>query len=210
VEDDVKKSRLDDGTVLVGFELPAAVEATSVTVCGDFNDWAPGADPLSRSEDGRFRTELTLPAGRRWRFRYLLDGERWENDWAADDYVPNGLGQDDSVVDLTDASAFPTTGSSASTDDAAVVNGSAVNGSAVNGSAVDDSTADGSVVDDRSTSAAGSRGRLIRWWRKVTGRQATSSSADGASEGTDTADGASEGTDTADVSSSRRDHAPVG
>jgi len=31
----------------------------------------------------------------------LLDGRRWDNDWAADGYVSNGFGGDDSVVDLT-------------------------------------------------------------------------------------------------------------
>ena len=99
----MQKSRLDDETVLVAFELPAAAAATSVTLVGDFNGWSPGKHHLRPLDDGSFRTELPLPAGRRWRFRYLLDGERWENDWAADDYVPNGLGADDSVVDLTAA-----------------------------------------------------------------------------------------------------------
>lgn len=97
------KSRLDDETVLVAFELPAAVGATSVSLCGEFNGWSRETHSLDRLEDGRFRAELPLPTGQRWRFRYLLDGQRWENDWAADDYVPNGLGSDDSVVDLTDA-----------------------------------------------------------------------------------------------------------
>lgn len=101
------KSRLDDETVLVAFELPAAVAATSVNLVGEFNGWSPGKHPLDLLDDGSFRTEIPLPAGHRWRFRYLVDGERWENDWAADDYVPNGLGTDDSVVDLTDADGLP-------------------------------------------------------------------------------------------------------
>ena len=42
-----------------------------------------------------------LDAGRAYRFRYLLDGQRWDNDWAADVYLPNDFGGDDSVVDLT-------------------------------------------------------------------------------------------------------------
>ena len=96
------KTRVTETTARVSFELPASVEAESVAVCGDFNDWAPQAHPLHRMTDGGFRADLELATGRRWRFRYLLDGERWENDWAADDYVPNGLGADDSVVDLTD------------------------------------------------------------------------------------------------------------
>ncbi|MFN8080760.1 MAG: isoamylase early set domain-containing protein [Kineosporiaceae bacterium] len=100
------KHKLDDGSVLVAFELPAAVAAESVSLVGEFNDWSPAANPLARQDDGHFRTELRLPAGQRARFRYLLDGRRWENDWAADDYVPNGLGADDSVVDLTDVAAI--------------------------------------------------------------------------------------------------------
>jgi hypothetical protein len=31
----------------------------------------------------------------------LIDGQRWDNDWAADAYLPNSFGGDDSVVDLT-------------------------------------------------------------------------------------------------------------
>ncbi len=100
------KSRLDDGSVLVAFELPAEVAATSVSLVGDFNDWSPEANPLHLLSDGRFRTEVALPAGQRSRFRYLIDGQRWENDWAADDYVPNGLGAEDSIVDLTHVEAL--------------------------------------------------------------------------------------------------------
>ena len=32
---------------------------------------------------------------------HLLDGDRWDNDWAADAYVRNDFAGDDSVVDLT-------------------------------------------------------------------------------------------------------------
>jgi hypothetical protein len=103
----VIKSRLGDGAVLVGFELPAAVSAGTASVCGDFNDWSPLAHPLTLAADGTFFGFVELPAGRRWHFRYLLDGERWENDWAADDYVGNQHGGEDSVVDLTDVSSLP-------------------------------------------------------------------------------------------------------
>jgi 1,4-alpha-glucan branching enzyme len=92
-------------TVRVRFELPAAVTATTAAVCGDFNDWSPTANPLTRLDDGRFECVLELPSGRRWHFRYLLDGVRWENDWAADDYVPNIHGGEDSVLDLCDGTA---------------------------------------------------------------------------------------------------------
>jgi 1,4-alpha-glucan branching enzyme len=73
---------------------------TDVVVVGDFNNWTPGAHPMTGGTSG-WTCTLTVPIGRRYRFRYLLDGERWENDWEADDYVDNDHGGQDSVVDLT-------------------------------------------------------------------------------------------------------------
>lgn len=86
--------------VRITFELPGSTGARTANLCGDFNDWSPSADPMTPLTDGGFRITVGLAAGRRWRFRYLLDGDRWENDWAADDYEPNAYGGQDSVVDL--------------------------------------------------------------------------------------------------------------
>ena len=69
-------------------------------MCGDWNDWAADADVMRRHADGGFSVTVGLEAGRAYRFRYLLDGYRWDNDWAADAYQPNDFGGDDSVVDL--------------------------------------------------------------------------------------------------------------
>jgi CHAD domain-containing protein len=88
------------GTASVTFTLPAAVRATHVAICGEWNDWSVGHDVMDRVGDTFSRT-IVLQAGRTYRFRYLLDGRRWENDRDADAYVPNGFGSDDSVVDLT-------------------------------------------------------------------------------------------------------------
>jgi hypothetical protein len=88
------------GTVDVTFRVPAAVAAHSAHVCGEFNDWSTTADPMDPQVDGSFELTRALPVGRRWRFRYLLDSDRWENDWTADDYPPNAFGDHDSVVDL--------------------------------------------------------------------------------------------------------------
>jgi hypothetical protein len=41
---------------------------------------------------------LWVEAGRQYRFRYLIDGERWENDHAADGYAPNPFGSEDAVL----------------------------------------------------------------------------------------------------------------
>jgi hypothetical protein len=52
-------------------------------------------------------SECQLEAGRRYGFRYLVDGEQWLNDRHADDYVENAYGSDDSVVDLTELGELP-------------------------------------------------------------------------------------------------------
>lgn len=86
--------------VLVEFRLPHATGAEEVCLVGEFNDWSTTAQPMERDGDA-FVTTVPLAPGRAYRFRYLLDGERWENDWEADAYVPNEYGGDDSVIDLT-------------------------------------------------------------------------------------------------------------
>jgi len=97
----VIKSRGAKGTASVTFTLDPCVGAQTAAVCGDWNDWSAGTDVMRRDAAGGFSLTVDLQAGRIYRFRYLLDGERWDNDWAADAYVPNSFGGDDSVVDLT-------------------------------------------------------------------------------------------------------------
>jgi len=82
----------------VTFNLPAEVRAEAVAVCGEFNNWDKSANPLKKRKKGNFSATLYLEAGREYRFRYWVDGERWENDWAADKYLPNEFGTEDSVV----------------------------------------------------------------------------------------------------------------
>jgi hemerythrin superfamily protein len=97
----------EPGEVVVAtFRLAPDVVAGSVCVVGEFNDWSHTATPMDRDEEG-FVARVALRTGRAYRFRYLIDGERWENDWAADAYVPNEFGGDDSVIDLTGAHQIP-------------------------------------------------------------------------------------------------------
>ena len=102
----MKKKPTTGGKISVTFELPAEVGAESAVVCGDFNDWATDATPLKRRKDGSFAATLRLAPGR-YKFRYLLDEQRWENDWVADSYEPNEHGSDDSVIDLRDLADVP-------------------------------------------------------------------------------------------------------
>jgi 1,4-alpha-glucan branching enzyme len=85
-------------TCRVTFELPAEAQATEVRLRGEFNDWSPDAHLLRRRKDGSFAATISLPTGRAYRYRFLLDGRRWENDWAADGYVANAYGGEDSLV----------------------------------------------------------------------------------------------------------------
>ena len=88
------------GMVMITFRLPAVVNAERISVVGEFNRWSNVADVMERGDDG-FVARIALPVGQTYRFRYLLDGVRWENDWAADSYLANDFGGDDSVIDLT-------------------------------------------------------------------------------------------------------------
>ena len=90
--------------VAVTFALDPGVAADAVAVAGDFNDWSADANPMARRSDGSFDATMVLEAGREYRFRYVLDGDRWVNAWDADDYAPNVFGGEDSVV-RTDISA---------------------------------------------------------------------------------------------------------
>jgi hypothetical protein len=89
----------NNGTTDVTFRPPAASGAQKVQLLGEFNDWTPAA--MDPSADGGHQLTVPLVAGRTCRFRYLIDGERWENDRQADDCVANEFGGNDSVIDLT-------------------------------------------------------------------------------------------------------------
>jgi 1,4-alpha-glucan branching enzyme len=79
-------------------ELPEGTEPESVFVAGDFNNWDPWATPMKRDKKSVFKAIVELEPGQAYQFRYLVNGEQWCNDWHADDYVPNGLGEDNCVV----------------------------------------------------------------------------------------------------------------
>ncbi len=84
----------------VTFELLPDVRAQTACLCGEFNGWHETSRPMRRRKGGGFTLTLSLKPGQPYRFRYLLDGERWENDWAADSYVPNPFASEDSVVQV--------------------------------------------------------------------------------------------------------------
>jgi hypothetical protein len=82
----------------VTFTFPDWSAARSVALCGDFNDWAPDAHPMERQPDGRWQVVVALKGPWSYRYRFLVDGDHWENDWAPDAFVENAYGTRDSVV----------------------------------------------------------------------------------------------------------------
>jgi predicted flap endonuclease-1-like 5' DNA nuclease len=89
------------GKYKVTFALPKqALEGhKDVVLLGDFNDWDRSGIPMV-SENGHYKADLELTAGR-YEFRYLIDNEKWENDWQADGYVSSPFtGIENSVIVL--------------------------------------------------------------------------------------------------------------
>ena len=81
----------------VTLALPAEWADKEVAVAGEFNDWDTGSEKLEKKKD-KWTTTLRLKPENEYKFKYYIDGERWENDDSADKYVPNEFGTEDSVV----------------------------------------------------------------------------------------------------------------
>ena len=80
----------------------AAKSATAIAVVGDFNAWNVNAHPMTALKNGEFTAVVELPTTTtEYQFRYLYrqDAQQhWENEWQADGYITNGLGEENSVV----------------------------------------------------------------------------------------------------------------
>jgi 1,4-alpha-glucan branching enzyme len=84
--------------VVVTFEIPGSVWAERIHLVGDFNEWNRESLPFRQTRDETWRIDVELDRGREYRFRYLIDGHNWGNDWHADRHVPGTDGSSDSVV----------------------------------------------------------------------------------------------------------------
>jgi len=83
--------------VTVRFKV-SAPEASSVSVAGDFNDWDTCTHRLTR-EAGYWKTSIRLKPGR-YHYMFIIDGEEWIPDPEANEYVDNGYGSINAVLDL--------------------------------------------------------------------------------------------------------------
>jgi len=97
----IKKQYLKSKPVCkVTFRLPkdAASGAKTVSIAGDFNNWNIKQSQMKKLSNGDFSLTMELPCSKEYSFRYLIDAQKWENDWFADKYIPNEYGEDNSVV----------------------------------------------------------------------------------------------------------------
>jgi len=93
-----KRYMAKDTICKVTFVLPSEITARSASVVGEFNNWDKEASPMAMGNDGLWKTELKLEAGREYQFRYLVNGTEWHNDWEADKYVMHPYGGENSIV----------------------------------------------------------------------------------------------------------------
>lgn len=75
-----------------------APNAEHVSVVGDFNGWDPFVHPLKPRSNGTRSVSVTLPVSQRFAFKYLDEHGQWLDDDAAHEYVDNGAGGVNSVV----------------------------------------------------------------------------------------------------------------
>ncbi len=99
------KRNLGRGKVRVTFSMPKIEGVKQLFLVGDFNNWSVSETPLARATDETWSVALTLDGGRRYQYRYFADNQVWHNDWAADGYVTNSFGSENSVVNLEEAEA---------------------------------------------------------------------------------------------------------
>ncbi len=88
-------------TVRIHFHLSSDVAqgAKEVRLMGDFNSWDPTkAVKMQIQKDGSFLSILILEKGRRYEYRFLLDGKNWITDENAVETVPTPFGVQNSVV----------------------------------------------------------------------------------------------------------------
>ncbi|MFH2132819.1 MAG: isoamylase early set domain-containing protein, partial [bacterium] len=63
-------------------------DARTIHLVGEFNKWNTKKTKLKCLQNGDFKIELELAAGKEYQFQYLIDQTRWFNDPEADKTAP--------------------------------------------------------------------------------------------------------------------------
>lgn len=69
----------------------------SVHVAGSFNDWDASKCQLKKNKEGHWLGKVKLAEGR-YEYKFLIDGQWWENDQKPGERVDNGHGSCNSVI----------------------------------------------------------------------------------------------------------------
>lgn len=85
----LKKFQEAKGNYKVTFTFPANEGVNEVQVLGDFNNWDSNQAPKFKKGKDGFSTSVEISAGNSYEFRYLINGNQWENDPNADQLVPS-------------------------------------------------------------------------------------------------------------------------
>lgn len=93
-----KQTIKKNGKVKVTFVLPGDHTYGDIAVVGDFNGWEPKANPFVRRSNNTYSTSVTVPAGKRYVFRYYCEDGTWVNDPDADAFEPSGFGSDNCIL----------------------------------------------------------------------------------------------------------------
>jgi len=81
------------------FSREESMNAEKVALLGEFNDWDPESNLMEKDQEGNFKCLVELEKNKEYQFRYLVDDQRWENDFEADSYQYSEFGNcDNSVV----------------------------------------------------------------------------------------------------------------
>lgn len=82
------------------FSADQVGENADVRVVGQFNDWNWNDGLILKAKKATYIGSLELTTGNAYEFRYLVNGQEWFNDEAADDYVPSPYFSHNSVAVL--------------------------------------------------------------------------------------------------------------
>ena len=95
----LKKNYSKTGKVCrVTFKLPPEVVAENAAICGEFNKWDKTSHRMKPLKKGGFSLTVSLQSGKSYCFRYLLDEKHWLNDKDADQFVRNGFGSENCLI----------------------------------------------------------------------------------------------------------------
>lgn len=93
-----KKATTSNKKVVFTLPTEAFPTANSVALLGDFNAWNIEQGIELKKTKELWKATVELETGREYQFRYLINGNIWENAWNAEKYVSTPFGVDNSVV----------------------------------------------------------------------------------------------------------------